>query len=118
MSWAGGSTVTCTCPPGPTRSSGATSPDDGRAVARLRSGRTITVDTVSHEELLEDQGRDPVAWFGSNGVPGDQALEDAVAIAQQYARHPRNFDVDGPHDVHRPGVRRGCPPLPLTARHD
>jgi acetamidase/formamidase len=79
-------------------------------VARVRSGRTITVDTVSHEGLLEDQGRDPVAWFGSNGVPRDQVLEDAVAIAKQYARHPRNFDVDGPHVVTGPVYVEGARP--------
>ena len=30
-------------------------------VLRIRSGETVTVDTVSHEGILEDQGRDPVA---------------------------------------------------------
>jgi acetamidase/formamidase len=80
-------------------------------VVRVRSGRTITIDTVSHEGILEDQGRDPVAWFGSKGVPGNQVLEDAVAIAKEYARHPRNFDSDGPHVVTGPvyveGARTG-----------
>ncbi|MPR00249.1 acetamidase [Modestobacter sp. I12A-02628] len=71
-------------------------------VARVRSGRTITVDTVSHEGLLEDQGRDPAAWFAGKGVPRDQVLDDAVAIAAGYARHPRDFDADGPHVVTGP----------------
>jgi hypothetical protein len=52
-------------------------------VAWVRSGGTITIDTVSHEGILEDQGRDPVAWFGSKGVPADQVLQDAVAVAKQ-----------------------------------
>jgi acetamidase/formamidase len=80
-------------------------------VARVRSGRTITIDTVSHEGILEDQGRDPVAWFGSKGVPRDHVLQDAVAIAKQYSRHPRSFDADGPHvvtgPVHVEGARPG-----------
>ena len=71
-------------------------------VARVRSGRTLTVDTVSHEGLLEDQGRDPVAWFGSKGVPRDRVLTDAVAIAKGYARHRRDFDADGPHVITGP----------------
>jgi acetamidase/formamidase len=80
-------------------------------VARVRSGGTVTVDTVSHEGLLEDQGRDPVAWFGSKGVPREQVLDDAVAVAREYHRHPRDFDADGPHvvtgPVHVEGARPG-----------
>jgi acetamidase/formamidase len=79
-------------------------------VARIRSGRTITVDTVSHEGILEDQGRDPIAWFGSLGVPRAQVLDDAVAIAREYGRHPRNFDVDGPHVVTGPVYVEGARP--------
>ncbi|MCZ2829835.1 acetamidase/formamidase family protein [Modestobacter sp. VKM Ac-2986] len=82
-----------------------------RPVARMRSGQTITIDTVSHEGLLEDQGRDPAAWFAGKGVPRDQVLDDAVAIAAGYARHQRDFDADGPHvitgPVHVEGARPG-----------
>jgi hypothetical protein len=59
-------------------------------VARMRSGQTITIDTVSHEGLLEDQGRNPAGWFAGKGVPRDQVLDDAVAVAAGYDRHPRN----------------------------
>ena len=79
-------------------------------VARVRSGRTITIDTVSHEGLLEDQGRDPVAWFGSKGVPKDQVLTDAVAVAKEYRRHTRNFDADGPHVITGPVYVEGARP--------
>lgn len=71
-------------------------------VLRVRSGATVTVDTVSHEGILEDQGRDPVAYFASHGVPRGQVLTDAVAIARDYDRTARNFDVDGPHVVTGP----------------
>ncbi|MGY1621823.1 acetamidase/formamidase family protein [Geodermatophilus sp. SYSU D00965] len=90
-------------------------------VTRLRSGGTVTVDTVSHEGILEDQGRDPVAWFGGNGVPREQVLDDAVAIAAEYAKHPRDFDADGPHVVTGPVFVEGAQPgdvlkiEPLTA---
>ena len=71
-------------------------------VLHVRSGDTVTVDTVSHEGILEDQGRDPVAYFGSHGVPRGQVLADAIAIAAEYDRTTRNFDVDGPHVVTGP----------------
>ncbi|WP_369139626.1 acetamidase/formamidase family protein [Modestobacter versicolor] len=79
-------------------------------VARVRSGQTITIDTVSHEGLLEDQGRDPVAWFAGKGVPREQVLDDAVAIAAGYARHLRDFDADGPHVVTGPVYVEGARP--------
>ncbi|MGY1715211.1 acetamidase/formamidase family protein [Geodermatophilus sp. SYSU D01106] len=90
-------------------------------VLRVASGRTVTVDTVSHEGILEDQGRDPVGWFAARGVPRDQVLDDAVAIAAGYARHPRDFDADGPHVVTGPVYVEGARPgdvlkiEPLTA---
>jgi acetamidase/formamidase len=71
-------------------------------VLRMKSGETVTVDTVSHEGILEDQGRDPVAYFRSHGVPADRVLKDAIAIAAGYGRAERDFDVDGPHVVTGP----------------
>jgi acetamidase/formamidase len=71
-------------------------------VLRMRSGETVTVDTVSHEGILEDQGRDPVAYFASHGVPRRQVLSDAIEIAAGYDRTTRTFDVDGPHVVTGP----------------
>ncbi|HEX8497503.1 MAG TPA: acetamidase/formamidase family protein [Actinomycetales bacterium] len=71
-------------------------------VLRMRSGRTVTVDTVSHEGILEDQGRDPVEFFASHGVARGDVLDDAVAVARDYDRTPRSFDVDGPHVVTGP----------------
>ncbi|MBM2618302.1 acetamidase/formamidase family protein [Actinoplanes sp. LDG1-06] len=71
-------------------------------VLRMRSGETVTVDTVSHEGILEDQGRDPVAWFARHGVSRHEVLADAIDIARSYDRTPRNFDVDGPHVVTGP----------------
>jgi acetamidase/formamidase len=71
-------------------------------VLRIRSGETVTVDTVSHEGILEDQGRDPVAYFGAHGVPREQVLTDTIAVAAEYYRTARDFDVDGPHVVTGP----------------
>jgi acetamidase/formamidase len=63
--------------------------------AEMRSGETITIDTLSHEGVLEDQGRDPRAFFGRFGVAPDAVLQDAVDLA---AGHPvRDAAGDGPH---------------------
>ncbi|MDX6350677.1 MAG: hypothetical protein QOF84_5467 [Streptomyces sp.] len=75
---------------------------DSQPVLRIRSGETVTVDTLSHEGLLEDQGRDPATYFAHHGVPADQVLDDAIAVARDYTRTTRNFDVDGPHVVTGP----------------
>ncbi|MFE5307901.1 acetamidase/formamidase family protein [Isoptericola sp. NPDC056605] len=80
------------------------------AVARVRSGRTITIDSVSHEGILEDQGRDPVAWFGERGIHRREVLDDAVAIAGGYDRTSRNFDADGPHVITGPVHVEGAEP--------
>ena len=79
-------------------------------VRTMRSGQTITIDALSHEGILEDQGRDPVEYFGSHGVEPAGVLEDAVAVAADYRRTPRNFDVDGPHVVTGPVFVEGAVP--------
>ncbi|MCC9146816.1 MULTISPECIES: acetamidase/formamidase family protein [unclassified Arthrobacter] len=79
-------------------------------VARMKSGETITIDALSHEGILEDQGRDPVSFFGSHGVEESGVLQDAVDIAAGYNRTPRNFDTDGPHVVTGPVAVEGAEP--------
>ena len=67
-------------------------------VERVEPGTEVTFDTVSHEGILEDQGRDPQAFFAAYDV--EHVLLDAVAIAATDAStHPRTFGVDGPHVV-------------------
>ncbi len=75
------------------------------AVLTVRPGTTVTIDTVSHEGILEDQGKDPVRYFGSHGVPAGEVLSDAVAIAAQLARDP---EQDGPHVVIGPILIEGA----------
>ena len=68
---------------------------------RVDPGSEVTFDTVSHEGILEDQGRDPAAFFAAYDV--EHVLADAVAIAATTTQtHPRTFGVDGPHVVSRP----------------
>ncbi|GAA3343001.1 acetamidase/formamidase family protein [Curtobacterium pusillum] len=70
------------------------------------SGTVLSVDTVSHEGILDDQGGDPVAFFGRHGVPRDGVLVDAVDIARSLRRGPE----DGPHVVSRPIAVDGAEP--------
>lgn len=79
-------------------------------VMRMSSGQTVTIDAVSHEGILEDQGRDPVGYFGGQGVSESEVLRDAIAIAAEYDRTPRNFDKDGPHVVTGPVFVEGAQP--------
>jgi acetamidase/formamidase len=79
-------------------------------VMQMASGQTVTIDAVSHEGILEDQGRDPIEYFGTQGVDQSDVLQDAVAIAADYDRTPRNFDKDGPHVVTGPVFVEGAQP--------
>ena len=69
-------------------------------------GAQVTIDTVSHEGILEDQGRDPVAFFGRHGVAAADVLADAIDIAANAEHHPD----DGPHVVTAPIAVRGARP--------
>jgi acetamidase/formamidase len=84
-----------------------------RPVLSVEPGGEATIDTISHEGILEDQGRDPRAWFGAHGVEPEQVLSDAVRLAgSDHARRPA---VDGPHVVTGPiGVRGAQPGDVLT----
>ncbi|BBG01054.1 MULTISPECIES: acetamidase/formamidase family protein [Pseudonocardia] len=66
-------------------------------VLRIASGETVTFDTVSQEGLMEDQGRDPVRYFGAHGVPAAQVLDDAVELARSDLH--RMPSPAGPHIV-------------------
>lgn len=77
---------------------------------RIRSGETVTIDSISHEGILEDQGRNPASFFGEHGVPADQVLKDAIAVARDYDRSVRNFDTDGPHIITGPVYVEGAEP--------
>jgi acetamidase/formamidase len=76
-------------------------PDNAaKPVVTVPSGATVTFDTVSHEGILEDQGRDPVKYFGGFGVAPSQVLNDAKAIAASSLVH--DFAKNGPHVVMGP----------------
>ncbi len=78
------------------------------AVLTIGSGTEVTIDTISHEGIHEDQGRDPVAFFGRFGVSPDAVLQDAAALAaSDYQRDPA---FDGPHVVTGPITVTGALP--------
>ena len=80
---------------------------ESRPVLTVASGETVTIDTVSHEGILDDQGRDPVAYLAQFGVGRDRVLDDAVQIA---ASGIPNTEDDGPHVVTGPVGVRGARP--------
>ncbi|WP_045876256.1 acetamidase/formamidase family protein [Pseudofrankia sp. DC12] len=79
-----------------------------RPVLTVDNGATVTIDTVSQEGILEDQGRDPDTFFARHGVTASEVLEDARAIAASGI--PHRFGVDGPHVVTGPVHVRGAEP--------
>jgi acetamidase/formamidase len=78
------------------------------AVLTVAPGETVTIDTVSHEGILEDQGKDPLAFFAGHGVDAASVLSDAIEIARDLSRDPL---ADGPHvvtgPIHVTGARPG-----------
>ncbi|TXN30051.1 acetamidase/formamidase family protein [Lacisediminihabitans profunda] len=82
-------------------------------VLTIDAGTEVTIDTISHEGVLEDQGRDPVAFFGGFGVRREDVLLDAIALAA--SDRPRDPTIDGPHVVTGPIHVRGAVPGDLLA---
>lgn len=81
---------------------------DAKAVLSVPSGSTVTFDTVSHEGLLEDQGRDAEKYFKSKGVKAEYILDEAKIITKSNIK--RDFFKDGPHVVTGPIEIQGAMP--------
>lgn len=79
---------------------------DAKPVLSVPSGSLVTFDSVSHEGVLEDQGKDPVKFFGRFGVKPEHVLKDAQAIAASSLEH--DFVKDGPHVVTGPVEIQGA----------
>jgi acetamidase/formamidase len=80
-------------------------------VAVVRPGDTITIDTVSHEGLMPDQG-EPAGFFSHAGIAPDAVLRQAVDI---YARVQHSGL--GPHIVSGPVWIEGAEPGDTLAVH-
>ena len=77
-------------------------------VLQVPSGAMVVFDTVSHEGLLEDQGRNALNYFSSKGVAPNMVLNDAIAITRSSL--PHDFVKDGPHIVTGPIAIQGAQP--------
>lgn len=73
-------------------------------VARVPSGSTVEIETISHEGILEDQG-DPVEFFTERGIDRSDVLDDQVAVHRDVPH-----DGDGPHVVTGPVYVEGAEP--------
>lgn len=56
-------------------------------VLRVRSGQTVSIDTVSHQGI--NNNMDPVSFFAAGGVAAHEILPDALEIYHK-ADHPKN----------------------------
>lgn len=81
---------------------------DSRPILTVPSGSLITFDTLSSEGMVEDQGRDPVKFFGKFGVTPDEVLNDAKEICASKLEH--SITKDGPHIIQGPVVVEGAQP--------
>ncbi len=73
-------------------------------VLTVDSGAEVTIDTISHEGILDDQGRDPVAFFARH--TSEPVLDDAIELAAS----SRSRNEGGPHVVTGPIAVRGAKP--------
>lgn len=81
---------------------------DAKPVLTVPSGSTVTFDTVSHEGLLEDQGRNAEKYFTSKGVKPEHVLDEAKLITNSKLKH--DFHKDGPHIITGPVYVEGAMP--------
>lgn len=81
---------------------------NAKPVLTVPSESTVTFDTVSHEGLLEDQGRDAEKYFSSHGVESENVLDEAKLITRSNLKH--DFHKDGPHIITGPIAIDGAMP--------
>src|SRR5690606_7934472 len=60
---------------------------DAKPVLTVPSGSTVTLDTVSNEGLLEDQGRNAERYFTSKGIKPEHVLDEAKLITNSKLKH-------------------------------
>jgi acetamidase/formamidase len=80
-------------------------------VLRINPGETVTIDTVSHEGLIADQG-DPESFFQRFGIAKEAVLRDAVQIYTKVQHSGL-----GPHVVSGPIAIAGAEPGDVLAVH-
>lgn len=83
----------------------------GEPVLRVNPGDTVTIDTVSHEGILGDQGA-PEAFFARFGIAKEAVLRDLVAVYTKVQHSGL-----GPHVVSGPIAVAGAEPGDVLAVH-
>jgi acetamidase/formamidase len=81
---------------------------NAKPILSVPSNSVLTFDNLSSEGMVEDQGRDPVKFFGKFGVPESDVLKDAVEICASNVEH--NMATDGPHIIIGPIAVEGAQP--------
>lgn len=79
-----------------------------KPVLTVPSDSVVTFDTISHEGLLEDQGRNAEKYFTSKGVKPEHVLAEAKLITGSKLKH--DFHKDGPHIITGPIYVEGAMP--------
>jgi acetamidase/formamidase len=59
-------------------------PAGRQPVLRIRSGQTVSIDTVSHQGIINNV--DPVQFFAAGGIAAGEVLQDALDIYQKGER--------------------------------
>ena len=78
-------------------------PED-KPILEVKSGDIVTVETVSHEGILPDQG-DTIEFFTSAGIDEANILPDQLAVKEQIER-----TAPGPHVITGPIFVKGAEP--------
>lgn len=79
---------------------------ESKPILTVPSNSEIIFDTLSSEGMVEDQGRDPVKFFGKFGVKPSAVLQDAIEICASKTEH--NMVTDGPHIIIGPVAVEGA----------
>ncbi len=77
---------------------------DDEPILRVNSGDVVTVETISHEGILPDQG-DTVEFFTNAGIDQADILPDQLAVKEQIER-----TAPGPHVITGPIYIEGAEP--------
>lgn len=77
---------------------------DSQPVLEVASGDVVTIEQISHEGILEDQG-DPYSFFSSWGIPQSEILDDQLMVYEEV-----EHKGEGPHVVTGPVAVAGAEP--------
>ena len=77
---------------------------DSEPILQVQSGDTVTIETVSHEGILPDQG-DTIEFFTEAGIDREDILPDQLAVKEQIER-----TAPGPHVITGPIYVEGAEP--------